>query len=195
MPNRLNVGLSVRHLALLVSLEWLSSPAVQAADELPKPPAVGDAAPGFELKTVTGEAVKLEGLTQDSPVVLIVLRGYPGYQCPVCTKQAGRFLAAASKLKDAGAQVVMIYPGPSDELAERANEFKKDWTLPEHFHLLLDPDYAFTNAWHLRWDEPMETAYPSTFVIGKDGKVGFAKVSKTHGGRASVEEVLSALKE
>jgi hypothetical protein len=39
----------------------------------------------------------------------------------------------------------------------------------------------------------METAYPSTFVIGTDGKVRFAKFSGTHGGRASVEEVMSAL--
>ena len=105
----------------------------------------------------------------------------------ITSKAAPAILAAASKLK--GAQVVMVYPGP----AERAREFTKDWTLPTHFHLVLDPDYTFTNAWHLRWDEPMETAYPSTFVIGTDGKVRFAKVSKTHGGRSSVDEVLSAL--
>lgn len=193
MQSRLNVGRSVRRLALLLSWGLLQFHIVQAADDASKPPAVGDPAPGFELKSLAGDAIKLEALTKDSPVVLIVLRGYPGYQCPVCSKQVGRFLAAASKLKDAGAQVVMVYPGPSAELTDRAREFKKDWTLPTHFHLLLDPDYKFTNAWRLRWDEPMETAYPSTFVIGTDGKVRFAKVSQTHGGRASVEEVLSAL--
>lgn len=180
-------------LALFTGTGLLTSGTGFSADEAAKPPAVGDAAPGFELKNIAGDAIKLEELTKDSPVVLLVLRGYPGYQCPLCTKQVGRFLAAASKLKDAGAQVVMVYPGPAGELAERAKEFKQDWTLPTHFHLVLDPDYTFTNAWHLRWDEPMETAYPSAFVIGTDGKVRFAKVSQTHGGRASVDEVLGAL--
>jgi len=180
-------------LALFTGTAVLRSEPGFAADDSLKPPVVGDAAPGFELKSVAGDTIKLDELSKDSPVVLLVLRGYPGYQCPLCTKQVGRFLTAASKLKDAGAQVVMVYPGPAAELAERAKEFKKDWTLPAHFHLVLDQDYTFTNAWHLRWDEPMETAYPSAFVIGTDGKVRFAKVSMTHGGRASVEEVLGAI--
>jgi thioredoxin-dependent peroxiredoxin len=195
MHRRLNLARWGILLAVLAGLGLLSSNVAHAADDSKKPPAVGDAATALELKTVAGDEVTLDGLTKETPVVLIVLRGYPGYQCPVCNKQVGRFLGAASKLKDAGAQVVMIYPGPAGELTEHAKEFTKDWTLPKHFHLLLDPDYGFTNAWHLRWDEPMETAYPSTFVIGKDGKIRFAKVSQTHGGRASVEEVLNALKE
>ena len=57
----------------------------------------------------------------------------------------------------------------------------------------LDPDYKFTNAYHLRWDAKAETAYPSTFVIDAERKVQFAKVSKSHGDRASADEVLEAL--
>lgn len=182
-------------LPLLLGLTLLGACGIRAAEDLPQPPAIGDQAPALELQSPGGDTVKLEELTKTSPVVVMVLRGYPGYQCPLCSKQIARFLASASKLKDAGAQVVMVYPGPAAELEKRAQEFTKDVTLPSHFHLLLDPDYAFTNAWHLRWDEPMETAYPSTFVVGKDGKIAFAKVSKTHGGRASVEEVLEALGE
>ena len=193
MPRHVNLTRMIACFALFAGAALLCSEAGFAAADSPKPPAVGDEAPGLELKSVAGDTIKLEEFTKDSPVVLLVLRGYPGYQCPLCTKQVGRFLAAASKLKDAGAQVVMVYPGPAAELAERAKEFKKDWTLPTHFHLVLDPDYTFTNAWHLRWDEPMETAYPSAFVIGTDGKVRFAKVSMTHGGRVSVDEVLGAL--
>ena len=178
---------------LLLVLALAGARGACAADHPEQPPAVGDDAPALELKTPGGETVKLADLTQSAPVVVIVLRGYPGYQCPVCSKQVARFLASASKFKDAGAHVVMVYPGPAAELNDRAAEFSKDWTLPDHFRLVLDPDYTFTNAWHLRWDEPMETAYPSTFVVGKDGKVAFAKVSKTHGGRASVEDVLKSL--
>ena len=50
------------------------------------------------------------------------------------------------------------------------------------------------NAYGLRWDAPNETAYPSTFIVHRDGLIRFAKVSRTHGGRASATEVLAALK-
>ena len=181
---------------IAVALLWFYAvPVACAADSEPATPAVGDKAADFSLKRLDGETVKLSELTKQSPVVLIVLRGYPGYQCPLCGKQVGRFIASASKLKEADAQVVMIYPGPSDALQKRAEEFVTGKTLPEDFHLLIDPDYKFTNAWKLRWNEKRETSYPSTFVIGKGGKVKFAKVSRTHGGRSSVKEVLRALED
>ena len=59
--------------------------------------------------------------------------------------------------------------------------------------LATDPDYALTNLYGLRWDAPGETAYPATFVIGADGKVRYAKVSRSHGDRAPTAEVLKAL--
>jgi alkyl hydroperoxide reductase subunit AhpC len=52
-----------------------------------------------------------------------------------------------------------------------------------------------TAAWGLRWDEEGETAYPSAFVLDANGTVTFAKVSNSHGGRASSEEILATLKE
>jgi len=45
----------------------------------------------------------------------------------------------------------------------------------------------------LRWNAPNETAYPSTYVVDKQGKIVFAKTSKSHGGRASADEILKAL--
>ena len=47
--------------------------------------------------------------------------------------------------------------------------------------------------WVFVWDAPRETAYPSTFVIDQGGVIRFAKVSKSHGGRAATGEVLKAL--
>jgi peroxiredoxin len=157
------------------------------------PPAVGDTAKDFSLSAVDGEKVVLSRLQKEGPVVLIVLRGFPGYQCPVCNVQVGQFLASADKLKAAKANVVLVYPGPAKGLKEHAHEFIRGKTLPNNFYLTLDPDYAFTNDYRLRWDAKNETAYPSTFVMDANGKITFATVSKTHGGRASVEQVLKAL--
>jgi thioredoxin-dependent peroxiredoxin len=160
-----------------------------------QPPAVGDAAPKLELKSYDSETVKLDEAHKKGPVVVIVLRGNPGYQCPLCTRQVGQFLAAAKDFAMANATVVMVYPGPATELEVKAREFLKDTKLPDGFQLVIDPDYTFTNAWHLRWDAAKETAYPSTFVVDKAGKIRFAKISKTHGDRAPVADVIKALKD
>jgi thioredoxin-dependent peroxiredoxin len=156
-------------------------------------PKIGGEARDFELPVLGGEKVKLSKLTESGPVVLVVLRGNPGYQCPLCTKQFGEFLGKADEFKKAGAQVVFVYPGPADKLKEKAGEFVKGKDYPAHFTLLLDPDYTFTTAYGLRWDAKNETAYPSTFVIDGKRKVTFAKVSTTHGDRSKVGDVLAAL--
>ena len=65
-----------------------------------------------------------------------------------------------------GAQVLLVYPGPPADLDQRAKEFlAKQNELPLNLHLVIDPDYKFTNQYGLRWDAPKETAYPTTFLI------------------------------
>jgi thioredoxin-dependent peroxiredoxin len=103
------------------------------------------------------------------------------------------FLKNAQGFADAKVRVILVYPGPPDNLAARATEFVTDKKLPENFDLLLDPGYEFTNLYGLRWDAPNETAYPSTFMIDQSGIVFFSKISKTHGGRAKAAELLEVM--
>jgi peroxiredoxin len=156
-------------------------------------PKIGDVAPGFSLKTLDGRPAQLSKLTPKAPIVLVVLRGWPGYDCPLCTLQVHDFVANAAKLRAAGAQVVMIYPGPATDLKAHAGEFLQDKNWPGDFLFVLDPDYALTTAYGLRWDAPNETAYPSTFVINKQGRVTFAHVSTQHGDRVAAASVLEEL--
>ncbi|MGD9721455.1 MAG: peroxiredoxin family protein [Pirellulales bacterium] len=158
-----------------------------------KLPTMGEKAPEFTLNDLQGQPTSLSELTGKSKVVLVVLRGYPGYQCPICSIQVGSLISKAKDLSDAGARVVFVYPGPADNLTGLAEEFIKGKKLPDHFVFLTDPAYKFTDAWELRWDAPRETAYPSTFVIDRQGIVRFAKISKTHGDRANPVDILKAL--
>jgi peroxiredoxin len=157
------------------------------------PPAVGQAAPDFELKALNGESVSLKQSLEEGPVAVVVLRGFPGYQCPVCTRQVGSLINAADAFAIKKARVILVYPGAANQLGEKAAEFLRDTRLPDNFTLVTDPDYSFTNAYGLRWDAPRETAYPSTFVVGEDGKVDFAIVSEGHRGRAQTSDVLDAI--
>ncbi len=159
----------------------------------PALPAVGGKAADFELLKIDGTKVQLAAELKQGPVVLMVLRGYPGYQCPICSVQVGQFIGKAKELAELKTRVIMVYPGPGTDLNKRAQEFMKETKLPENVDFVLDPDYVFTNQYHLRWDQPRETAYPATFVIDPAGKIVFAKISKTHGDRAKVADVLKAI--
>ncbi|MEM1355660.1 MAG: redoxin domain-containing protein [Planctomycetota bacterium] len=157
------------------------------------PRAVGESAPDFELESLRGGEVTLSELAADGPVVLLVLRGYPGYQCPICNRQMGDYFSEHERFAELGARVVLVYPGPSDHLKDKAEEFVGGDTLPDNFDLLIDPDYTFTNAYNLRWNQGSETAYPSTFVIapGEGREITFAKVSYSYGNRTNAADILA----
>ncbi|HEY2153304.1 MAG TPA: peroxiredoxin family protein [Vicinamibacterales bacterium] len=156
-------------------------------------PQIGDRAPAFALNGLDGTPVSLSGELAHGPVVLIMLRGWPGYQCPFCTRQFGDFLSHAKELEAAGARVVWVYPGPPDQVQQRAQEFTANKQLPGNFRFATDPDYGFTKTYGLRWEAKGETSYPSTFVIDATGTVRFAQISRAHDGRASAADVLKAL--
>lgn len=164
-----------------------------AADALGKAPKLGEKVPPFSLLALDGQRVTLEGELTHGPLVLVLLRGWPGYQCPFCTRQFADFLGHAPAFDAAGARVVWVYPGPSDSVQQHAREFLASRALPSAFRITTDPDYVFTNAYGLRWDAPQETAYPATFVIDRGATVRFAQISVGHDGRALATDVLKAL--
>jgi thioredoxin-dependent peroxiredoxin len=163
------------------------------ADATAAAPAAGDTAQNFSLTGLNGQSIQLSSLTKQGPVVLVVLRGNPGYHCPACNAQIGQFLARANDFKAAKAQVVFVYPGKASGLKQHASEALQGKDFPPHFSLALDPDYEFTRAYGLRWEAKNETAYPATVVIDSSGQIQFAKISKSHGGRVSPDEALQAL--
>ncbi len=78
-----------------VACVWLAallSPGALGAAEIPK---VGVQAPDITLPTLDDKKVRLGELTSKGSVVLIVLRGWPGYQCPICDRQAQDFIRAS----------------------------------------------------------------------------------------------------
>ena len=159
----------------------------------PAVPRVGDKAADHVLKDVDGKEVRLSDQLKTGPVVVVVLRGWPGYQCPFCTAQFADLLGHADEFAAARASVLLVYPGPARGLREHAAEFRKSRELPANFRLLVDPDFAFSTAHGLRWDAPGETVYPATFVLDRAGVVRFARVSHEHGGRVAAKEVIEFL--
>ncbi|MGA8910603.1 MAG: peroxiredoxin family protein [Acidobacteriaceae bacterium] len=164
------------------------------APALAETPAVGAKAPGFTLSTPTGTAVRMSRVQRGHDLVLVILRGFPGYQCPYCVRQVHDFIDHASEFEAKNTRILLVYPGPPGDLDQHAKDFlAKQTELPSNVVLVTDPDYAVTNQYGLRWDAPHETAYPSTFILNRKGVIVFEKISHTHGDRLSAEDALEHL--
>ncbi len=190
-------GTLARHTTMFVAM-WIAMAAALVCQpslvaQGGAPMMVGDKAPDFTLAALDGRQVTLSTELTHGPVVLVMLRGWPGYQCPFCTRQFGDFLSHAQDVAAQGARVIFVYPGPADQVNKRAEEFTANKEMPSIFRFLVDPTYVFTRAYGLRWDAPNETSYPSTFVIDRTSTVRFAQISKAHDGRALATDVLQAL--
>ena len=183
------VGRALRYGTLLTLASALSLVAFAQT------PATGAKAPDFTLSTPTGTTVELANSTAKSTTVLVVLRGYPGYQCPYCTKQVHDFAEHSADFAAKKVNVLLVYPGPPAELEQHAKEFlaQQQAELPNNVQLVIDPNYKVTNLYGLRWDAPHETAYPSTFILDSHNKILFEKISHSHGDRTSAQDVLTQL--
>jgi peroxiredoxin Q/BCP len=188
---KVRMGQASRSLCALVTVLW-SVPIVMPA--FAQTPAVGAKAPDFTLSTPSGKAVRMSSEQRGQGLVLVVLRGYPGYQCPYCVRQVHDLVEHASDFAARNTRVLLVYPGPPADLDQHAKEFlEKQADLPANIVLVTDPDYKVTNLYGLRWDAPHETAYPATFVLDKKGFVVFEKVSRSHGDRLSAQDALDHL--
>lgn len=126
----------------------------------------GKPAPDFELRSDSGESIKLADLRGKQ----VVLYFYPKDDTPGCTTQACGIRDAFEEFERAGAVVLGV--SPDDERSHV--KFKEKFDLP--FTLLADEEHQVAEAYGV-WVEKkyMGRKYMgvdrSTFVIGEDGNV------------------------
>src|SRR5258706_1581962 len=87
--------IALQRIFLSLLLPFLMAATAAPSHMTSTPPAVGEKAPDFTLSTLQGKRVQLSDITAKTPVVLVVLRGYPGYQCPLCNQQVHEFVKNA----------------------------------------------------------------------------------------------------
>ena len=146
----------------------------------------GKAAPDFELKSDSGETVKLSEL-RGRPVVLYF---YPKDDTPGCTTQACKIRDAWGEFERAGAVVLGV--SPDDEQSHV--EFKEKYELP--FALLADTEHKTAEDYGV-WVEKNYAGNTymgverSTFVIDAEGNV--AKEMRRVKPDTHADDVLAAL--
>ena len=146
----------------------------------------GKPAPDFELRSDSGESVKLSDLRGKQ----VVLYFYPKDDTPGCTTQACGIRDAYGEFEREGAVVLGV--SPDDERSHV--KFKEKYELP--FTLLADPDHAVAEKYGV-WGEKNYAGKKymginrSTFVIDPEGNVARAMLGIKPAGHAS--EVLDSL--
>ncbi|TWT82487.1 AhpC/TSA family protein [Planctomycetes bacterium CA13] len=181
----------------LATIMLLATAVLVNADEPAKtgPLAVGDKAINFELPIIGENSyVNLEDEIRKGPVVVVVLRGYPGYQCPLCNQQVSSLINRAKKLAESCQRVILVYPGKANMLEQHAEEFMGSRSIPDPMVMVRDDAMKMVTEWGIRWNSPRETAYPATYVINQNGRVAWSKISDSHAGRSRPEEILQAIR-
>ena len=147
---------------------------------------VGDLAPDFELKTDTGDTVRLS----DYRGRRVVLYFYPKDDTTGCTAQACGFRDAYPQIEERNAVVLGVSP---DSVASH-RKFKTKYDLP--FTLLADPDHKVAEAYGV-WGKKSflgkeyEGIIRSHFIIDEEGRL--ADVQVKVGATDSVARALEAI--
>lgn len=146
--------------------------------------------PTAEFVAADGKRVRLADY-RGRVVVLVFTRGYPGYVCPMCTTYTAQISASYPRIREAGAEVLLVFPGDEGKVDEfiaacRAiQEQEGPGALP--FPVLLDPKLTAVERFNLRAD----LAKPATYVLDAQGDVRYAFVGKEPHERPSVDRILS----
>ena len=148
----------------------------------------GDKAPAFSLQSDTGETVSLKDLKGKR----VVLYFYPKDDTSGCTVEACEFRDRWKDVRKTGAVVLGVSP---DSIGSH-QKFRTKFDLP--FPLLADEGHKVAEAYGAWGEKSMygrtyEGILRTTFVIGKDGRIGrvFQKVRP----KGHAAEVLAALNE
>jgi thioredoxin-dependent peroxiredoxin len=146
----------------------------------------GQPAPDFELRSDTGESVRLSTF-KGSPVVLYF---YPKDDTPGCTAQACGIRDEFDAFRDRGAVVLGV--SPDSESSHR--RFREKYGLP--FTLLADPEHEVAQRYGV-WVEKERNGKTyrgierSTFVVDPDGTV--ARIMRRVDPQTHADDVLAAL--
>lgn len=148
---------------------------------------VGAVAPDFTLQDTDGINYNLSAAIKEKPVVLVF---YRGDWCAWCQLQTAQL--AQNYDKFLAASVALWAISPQDRATNQAFGHKRGITYP----ILEDTAQRVIRRWGLldELDPHQENIpYPTTYVIGRDGRVHWRRLGHDKKDRPTPQEILNAL--
>lgn len=144
----------------------------------------------LQFTDTNGNTVRLDDYKGKQNVLLVFTRGFSGIVCPYCTTQTSRLISNYEEIQKRGAEVLLVYPGSTAQLPLfREASMKPTGAGGFPFPVLLDENLAAVNKLGIASAQ----AYPSTFIIDKEGNVRLSYVGSNPADRPSVKALLSQL--
>ena len=156
---------------------------------------VGQSAPDFVARDLSGNEVRLSGLIGGRKALLLFYRG--GW-CPFCNEQLAGIARDIRKFQELNAAIVAV----SGEEVEKGRALLQKLNLP--FVLLSDKRFEGIDKYGVRDANPSEKvramgvaqlSKPSAFVIDTAGIVRYKYVGKSAPDRPKNEDLFRALRE
>jgi peroxiredoxin len=144
---------------------------------------VGKKAPDFAARTAEGKAIKLSDFKGKKNLVLVF---YQGSFCSVCGTQLTNIQSHLSDFRDQSAEIIAI----SADDAQHAMR-----SVGEHgltFNVLPDPKKEIIRKFGIGNISKQGIAWPSLFIVDKNGVVKFSYASR-EGHRLHSNEILPQL--
>lgn len=137
-----------------------------------------------------GKAIDLKQYLGKSNIVLVVMRGFPGFVCPYCTAQTSRLIRSFEEFEKRNAQILVVYPGPTEHVPDfvQSSQTYADGKSPP-FPILLDQGFDVVKRLGITGD----LAKPSTYIMDTEGRVRFAYVGASTSDRPSLAAMLAQL--
>lgn len=180
---------------------------IDANHQLPKGLDVGAKAPIIKAHDIQGNLFNSKKVLKDKDIIVIF---YRGYWCSACDLYLSNLSDSLNYLSEKGAVVVAITP-ETPENAEKTAEKTgarfiilsdhKD-ELMKDFDVLFKVSQSYQNKIsskkgnsleEINNQEEAKLPIPATFVIHKDGKIGFKHFDLDYNNRATVATLISYL--
>ncbi len=168
-----------------------SSEAAATARTLPLK--IGETAPDFTLADTQGHNVTLSASRGKAPVVLVF---YRGYWCPYCARQLAELRSLLNAKENVQLYAISIdSPARSKDFATKIAADKRGAIT---YRLLSDPNHQTIDAYGLHdaaYDGQEFAGIPhaSVYVIDKQGRVTWSRISADYKKRPTNSDIRAAL--
>lgn len=155
-------------------------------------PLIGQKLGSTKVRTRDGAALDLHSL-EGKPLVVVILRGMAGEICVYCYTQVMALCRTMPEFQAAGANIVVIYPGPAERLDVFWKALREDEEMAARaapFTFAYDADLALVKSLAITG----KLALPTTLVLDKGGTIRFAYVGEDTADRPDAKRLVEIVR-